>query len=337
VDSAKATAAYVHGMLKLPPRCRTFDVKHACYSATAGLRAAADWCGNAPPGDAPRKALVIASDIARYDVGSPGEPTQGAGAVAMLVSREPGILALDSYPEALFTEDVMDFWRPVYRTSAMVDGKRSINSYLKALSHTFNEYEKVSGVGFNDFDYLLFHVPFPKMAKKAFSLLHERTIARRESARALESDFNTRAEPALYANQEMGNIYAGSLYLSLAGLLHRHPKDAEGRKIGLFSYGSGCCAEFFSGRVGEPADAWQGKTGIASGLERRTELTYGDYLKLRKTGEALAANSAYRLLDPDCRNSRAAFLGIRNHQRVYTVPSRAEPQIEKKQEGLTSA
>jgi hydroxymethylglutaryl-CoA synthase len=333
VDSAKATAAYVHGMLGLPPHCRTYDVKHACYSATAGLRAAADWCRNAQSG-APRKALVIASDIARYDVGSPGEPTQGAGAVAMLVGNEPGVLALDSYPEALFTEDVMDFWRPVYRTSAVVDGKTSIHSYLKALSHTFTEYEKVSGLGFNDFDYLLFHVPFPKMAFKAFSLLHDRQIARREGARALASDFNTRAEPALFANREIGNIYSGSLYLSLAGLLHRHPNDAKGKKISLFSYGSGCCAELFSGRVGESADAWRGKTGIATGLERRTELTYSDYLKLRKTGEALATNSAYRLLDPDCRNSRATFLGIRNHKRVYTVPSREAPQAQKKQEGL---
>jgi hydroxymethylglutaryl-CoA synthase len=82
VDASKPIAAYVHGLLGLPNACRTFDTQHACYGATAGLQLAAAWATRSPD----RKAVVVASDIARYDVGSAGEPTQGAGAVAMLVS-----------------------------------------------------------------------------------------------------------------------------------------------------------------------------------------------------------------------------------------------------------
>ena len=42
VDGAKPIASYVHGMLELPLRCRTFDIKHACYSGTAALKMAAE-------------------------------------------------------------------------------------------------------------------------------------------------------------------------------------------------------------------------------------------------------------------------------------------------------
>ena len=44
-----------------------------------------------------KKALVVGADIARYGVGTPGEPTQGAGAVALVVSSAPRLLALDAY------------------------------------------------------------------------------------------------------------------------------------------------------------------------------------------------------------------------------------------------
>ncbi|MFA6034106.1 MAG: hydroxymethylglutaryl-CoA synthase, partial [Myxococcota bacterium] len=42
VDCAKPIAAYVQGLLRLPAECRVFDTVHACYSATAALRLAAD-------------------------------------------------------------------------------------------------------------------------------------------------------------------------------------------------------------------------------------------------------------------------------------------------------
>ena len=119
VDAAKPIAAYVHGLLCLPSMCRTFDTKHACYSATAALKLAREWCAGSGRG---RKALVIATDIAQYETGSPGEPTQGAGAVAMLVGDAAAVFVFDAFPEAYYTKHVMDFWRPNYRSTALVDG-----------------------------------------------------------------------------------------------------------------------------------------------------------------------------------------------------------------------
>jgi len=85
VDHSKPVASFVQGLLALPRTMRTFDTQHACYGGTAALMAACDWIasGNADG----RSALVICSDIARYGLGTAGEPTQGGAAVAMLVTH----------------------------------------------------------------------------------------------------------------------------------------------------------------------------------------------------------------------------------------------------------
>ncbi len=77
-----------------------------------------------------RTALVIASDIARYGLATPGEVTQGAGAIAMLVTAAPRLLALAD-DSAYRSQSIMDFWRPVYTDTALARGKYSTEQYLK--------------------------------------------------------------------------------------------------------------------------------------------------------------------------------------------------------------
>ncbi len=321
IDAAKPIAAYVHGILGLPGECRTFDTKHACYGCTAALKTAADWCRSGSARG--RKALVIATDIARYDNDSPGEPTQGAGAVAMIVGQSPALLALEDYPEAVFTEDAMDFWRPHYRSTAVVDGHASIDNYLKALESTYRRFKHESGLAFEDYDYLLFHVPFPKMAFKAFRLLYEREMKSENGNRFenMETDYRARSWPALWANIEIGNVYAGSLYISLASLLEKQSLRPQSRRLGFFSYGSGCCAEFFSGRVGPDASAWEGKIGLQEALDNRIELDHASYRRFRAESERLLKNGSFQedLRLDDMGEATILFCGIRDHQRVYSI------------------
>lgn len=42
-----------------------------------------------------KKAIVVTTDIAKYDLNSTGEYTQGAGALAMLITSNPKIIAFD--------------------------------------------------------------------------------------------------------------------------------------------------------------------------------------------------------------------------------------------------
>src|SRR5690606_3382982 len=72
--------------------CEVPEVKHACLGGVYALKHALRYL--ALEGD-DRCAIVVSADIAEYARGSSGEPTQGAGAVAMLLERNPRIFEVD--------------------------------------------------------------------------------------------------------------------------------------------------------------------------------------------------------------------------------------------------
>ena len=109
IDHSKASAVIIHHLLKVQPFARSFEVKEACYGGTAALHMAKEYVKNHPD----RKVLVIASDIARYGLASGGEVTQGVGAVAMMVTKDPRIITIED-DSTFLTEDIYDFWRPDY-------------------------------------------------------------------------------------------------------------------------------------------------------------------------------------------------------------------------------
>ncbi|NLR10080.1 hydroxymethylglutaryl-CoA synthase [Lactobacillus sp. ZJLC28-8] len=237
IDNSKATAVYLAHLLGLSSQTRAIELKQACYGATAGLQLAADYVRVHPAA----KVLVIGADVARYGLRTAGEVTQGGGAVAMIVAANPQILALES-ESAYHTEDVMDFWRPTYRTEALVDGKYSTNVYLDFFKTVWHDYQQQTHRTIADFDAFVFHLPFTKMGRKGLrQILPE---AQPEQQETLKAAFEASQED----NRNVGNLYTGSLYLSFLSLL-RHGQLAVGNRIGFFSYGSGAEGEFFSGRI----------------------------------------------------------------------------------------
>ncbi len=305
VDQSKAAGLFVHGLLKLPARCRVVELKQACYAGTVALRLAATWVQANPE----IKALVLASDIARYDLGSPGEPTQGAGAVAMLVTARPRLLALD--PEAGYhAEDVMDFWRPNYREEALVDGKYSTRVYLTTMVAAWQQYHERSGRALEDHARLCFHLPFTRMAEKACARL-ARAAGRPEPT---PEEINGWLDESLAYNRLTGNTYTASLYQGLASLLDRSTADLGGSRVGLFSYGSGCMAEFFSGVVVPGYREVLLAERHRSLLEGRTELTYRQYEDIFQYGLPRDGDAHELSL---YRTGPFRLAGIREHKRVY--------------------
>lgn len=133
IDQSKAAGIYVHDMLGLPSACRVVELKQACYSATAALQLALPFLRENPT----KKILLIASDIACYGLGTPGESSQGAAAIAMVLSAHPRLIAFEK-EYGIVTENVMDFWRPNYLHEALVDGKYSSKLYLTLLEKPGN-------------------------------------------------------------------------------------------------------------------------------------------------------------------------------------------------------
>lgn len=240
VDLSKAAGIYVHDLLGLPSRCRTIELKQACYSGTAAIQLALPYLRENPD----KKVLLIASDIARYGLKTAGESSQGAGAIAMVLSANPRILAFE--PEyGLITENVMDFWRPIYLQEALVEGKYSSKLYLSMLEKTWEQYQTLSGRHFNDHAYYCYHTPVPRLVEKAHQHLLKLNHQEHLSLELKEQQI----EYALEYGRKIGNSYSASLYVSLASLLDNVKQDLADKRIGFYSYGSGCVAEYFSGVV----------------------------------------------------------------------------------------
>ncbi|MFM1551023.1 MAG: hydroxymethylglutaryl-CoA synthase, partial [Lentisphaeria bacterium] len=204
VDQSKAGAIFVHSLLDLPSTCRAFEIKQACCSSTAALDMAVALVHRNPD----KKILIVAADVARYGLCTAGEPTQGAGAVAMVISSSPHLVQLDN-ESGSYTEDVMDFWRPNYMNEAVVDGKLSIRTYLHALGESWKGYHHQSGRGLDGFERFCYHLPFTRMGEKAHA--HLLAIAAAAEDCAVSSERISRVNDSLHYNRQIGNSYTASL------------------------------------------------------------------------------------------------------------------------------
>ncbi|BBM23199.1 MULTISPECIES: hydroxymethylglutaryl-CoA synthase [Lactiplantibacillus] len=303
IDNSKASAIYVARLLGLNRRVRTIEMKEACYAATAGLQLAQDHVRVHPD----KKALVIGSDIARYGLNTPGEPTQGGGAVAMLVSADPQVLALGT-ESCVLSEDVMDFWRPLYHTTALVDGKYSSNIYIDYFQDVFKGYLQKTGMQPEDLAALVFHLPYTKMGLKAL----RSALPLVDNAK--QASWLAHFEHARQLNRQVGNLYTGSLYLSLLSQLLTDDKLKAGDRLGLFSYGSGAEGEFFTGELQPDYEAGL-DVGLPQRLARRQRVSVSEYEKLFKGQLAWRADD--QTIDVADDPHRFVLTGQKDEQRQY--------------------
>jgi hydroxymethylglutaryl-CoA synthase len=128
VDSSKPTATYAVEVLEKElaikygerslRNCDVLDMTFACIGAVDAFQNSIDWvnCGDN------RRAIVVASDVSKYELNSTGEYTQGAGAVALLISKNPSILAINNV-WGVATKSENDFFKPrrSYKKSVLID------------------------------------------------------------------------------------------------------------------------------------------------------------------------------------------------------------------------
>ena len=122
LDGAKPTASYALELLNnyFEPvygsdcflHCDVLDTTFACIGAVDTLQNTLDWIRVNPK----RIGIVVASDNAKYEMGSTGEYTQGAGAIAMLLKSNPRLLSIEA-EWGVSTKPVYDFYKPVRRIS----------------------------------------------------------------------------------------------------------------------------------------------------------------------------------------------------------------------------
>ncbi len=185
-----AGAVIVKGMvndalavLGRPPLCRQCEVpefKHACLGGVYAVKSAARYLAL---DGVDRKAIVVCSDIAEYARGTSGEATQGAGAVAMLIERDPSLLTL-ALQHSGSASDYRgpDFRKPFSRFSSQVpsqagqvrdfpvfNGRYSTACYLDevlvAMDDMFSRMEESRANVMREAAAVFLHRPYWRMAE----------------------------------------------------------------------------------------------------------------------------------------------------------------------------
>jgi len=214
VDEAKAIGTYVIGMLEKIygkgsfQECSTVELKSACIAGSYALENLCCWI--AAGGQEDRIGLAVASDIARYPLGSGGEYTQGAGSVSLLVRKNPRLMAVEG-GMGVFTRDENDFFRPLGCSMAVVNGKHSNACYLDAMKGAFAAFAKKAqesgkielkeGLCISDYlSHLLFHIPYPRMVEYASAAVFRQEWRGLSRWDQIESEIGKEPQPEDFAD-----------------------------------------------------------------------------------------------------------------------------------------
>jgi hydroxymethylglutaryl-CoA synthase len=200
VDAAKPTATYAVGTVekilfkkygsRCFKNCDVVDLTFACIGGIDAVENCLDWIRINPE----KKAIVIASDIAKYELASSGEYTQGAGAVAMLLTSDPSIISFKN-TIGISMEHVGDFFKPrkkidnsflsdknttvqkltdssketldFYFEEPVFDGQYSNKCYQDRINEGLEHFQSQKKIDFlKEWDHLIFHLPYAFQGRK---------------------------------------------------------------------------------------------------------------------------------------------------------------------------
>jgi hydroxymethylglutaryl-CoA synthase len=150
------------------------------------------------------------------------------------------------------------------------------------------------------FDHICFHAPTCKLVSKSYARLlyndyvqnpsnpifadvppeikhldraasvTDKTVEKTFMALA-KKRFTARVQPTITVPTMCGNMYCASVYGSLCSLIANiEPSELKGRRVGIFSYGSGLASSFFSLRVRGDTSEMAKKLDVKNRLAART-------------------------------------------------------------------
>ncbi|XP_030538242.2 hydroxymethylglutaryl-CoA synthase-like [Rhodamnia argentea] len=256
------------------------DSTNACYGGTAALFNCVNWVESSSWDG--RNGLVVCTDSAVYAEG-PARPTGGAAAIAMLIGPDAPVV-FESKFRGSHMSHAYDFYKPNLASEyPVVDGKLSQTCYLMALDscykHFCHKFEKLEAKQFSisDAAYFVFHSPYNKLVQKSFARLVFNDYLRNASSvdelskeklapfSSLSGDesyssrdlekvsqqvakplYDEKVQPTTLIPKQVGNMYTASLYAACASLIHNKHTTLGGKRVILFSYGSGLAATMFS-------------------------------------------------------------------------------------------
>eukprot|EP00094_Tigriopus_californicus_P009588 TCALIF_09243-PA protein Name:"Similar to HMGCS-1 Hydroxymethylglutaryl-CoA synthase 1 (Blattella germanica)" AED:0.33 eAED:0.33 QI:0/0/0/1/0.5/0.66/3/0/307 len=224
-----------------------------------------------------------------------------------------------------------------------------------------NEDKKNMSCDLSTFDAVLFHTPFCKLVQKSMARLAlndfvktskderlakfpgmdkflevelEKSYFDKEVEKAFmtfsKDLFEAKTKPSLNVATNVGNMYTPSLYGGLVSYLCSiSPEELAGKRVGLFSYGSGLVSSFFSLRISSDIAPMsplsmlkRSLNDVQSRLESRTKIPPADFEAIMQLRESVHHKSPYvPVAKPDDLFPGTWFLGSvdEKHRRHYDL------------------
>lgn len=335
VDAAKPTASYAMQMVekvlegefgeRVFKNCDVLDMTFACVGGVDALHNALDFVRVNPD----KKAVIIASDYAKYELASSGEYTQGGGAVALLISAKPDLLEIENN-WGVATESVFDFFKPrrqykkedlngasemypdkieIFTDEPVFDGQYSNQCYQDRIREAYQHYKEITGKEkpYEDWRYIVFHLPYAFHGKRVFTEIYslengisyetpdqQKAVAKSENYLQL---INKAIEKTQRASSEIGNMYTASIFMAfLSGLQtsFNDNEDLSGEEIGFVGYGSGSKSKVFAGKVSANWKTVVEKWNLFENLNHRKAINFETYEKLHRKQLNKSVNPEYK-------------------------------------------
>lgn len=333
LDGAKPTATYavqlVESVLANKFGERPFkhtdvvDMTFACVGGVDAMHNSIDYVRVNPA----KKAIVIAADYAKYGLESTGEYTQGAGAVAMLISNQPDLIAFDNN-WGIGMESVFDFFKPHQSTSdatilnalgttkseieifsdePVFEGQYSNECYknrVREAYFNFKDEAKVEGKLYENWRYIAFHLPYAFQGKRMFSDVFAlennqdnsndnlKIVSKSDEYKALIKE---KVEPTQRASSEIGNMYTASVFTAFLSALQVSADSNEelnGKTVGFIAYGSGSKSKVFQGQIGEGWKNVMNKMDLFTYLNKREAISFEQYQDLHNKNLKTSINDS---------------------------------------------
>lgn len=335
LDAAKPTASYAMQMVekvleaefgeRVFRNCDVVDMTFACIGAVDALHNALDFVRVNPD----KKAVVIASDYAKYELASSGEYTQGGGAVSLLISSNPDLLEIENH-WGVATDSVFDFFKPrrqykkedlnvapeafpdkieVFTDEPVFDGQYSNQCYQDRIREAYQHYKEITGEEkpYDKWRYIVFHLPYAFHGKRVFTEIYslenelpygtpdeQKAVAKSENYLQL---INQKIERTQRASSEIGNMYTASIFMAfLSGLQtsFNEGEDLSGKEIGFFGYGSGSKSKVFAGKISDKWKTVVDKWNLFENMKNRTGVDFETYEKLHRKQLEQSVNPGYK-------------------------------------------
>lgn len=322
IDNSKPVASFVAALMEQKfgqslHQCDVVDFTFACIGGVDALQNCFDFIRLNPE----KKAIVLATDIAKYDLESGGEYTQGAGAVAMLVQSDPRIIAFDTL-WATDTKGLFDFFKPyrtiskteitgndqnqqwygqleqhieIHKDQPVFDGQYSNQCYMdrtRGAYFSFKEQTGFEGTLYDCWANIIMHLPYAFQGRRMLSEIYVldsvqtnhdlKAVAKSEGYQSFVAQ---KLAPAEKASSLVGNLYTGSIFMALLSALSVHlekEKEIEGHKFGFLAYGSGSKSKVFQGTIQSGWNTALQSVKLFETLAQSHEIDFETYLALHK-------------------------------------------------------